>query len=94
MKKSYELTVGGRLGPGPEDCKEASVLNRIIRWSDSGIEYEADPRQVERFLEELELEGEGVKGVVTPGTRPLQHQVAADQTLGPDQHTRYRALAA
>ena len=46
-----------------------------VRWTDSGIEYEADPRQVERFLEEIELGGEGVTGVVTPSTKPLQHQV-------------------
>ena len=61
MRKHYELTVGGRLGPGPEDGREATVLNRVIRWTDKGIEYEADPRQVERFLEELELSSEGVK---------------------------------
>ena len=47
MRERYELTVGGRLGRGPSDDKEATVLNRVIRWTDSGIEYEADPRQVE-----------------------------------------------
>ena len=39
MRERYELTCGGRLGPGPDDCKEASILNRIIRWTTSGIEY-------------------------------------------------------
>ena len=43
MKDKYELTVSGRLGPGPSDSKEVSVLNRIIRWTSKGIEYEADP---------------------------------------------------
>ena len=37
MEKHYELTKGGRLGPGPKDTKEASVLNRIIRWTTKGI---------------------------------------------------------
>ena len=46
---------------------EGRLLNRVIRWTETGIEYEADPRQVERLLEEIELEGDGVKGVVTPG---------------------------
>ena len=50
MKNKYELTVGGRLGPGPNDDKEISVLNRIIRWTPKGIQYEADPRQVEKLL--------------------------------------------
>ena len=27
LKGFYELTVGGRLGPGPDDDKEARVLN-------------------------------------------------------------------
>ena len=61
-KSHYELTVGGRLGPGPTDDKEARVLNRIIRWTDNGLEYEADPRQAEKLFEEMELCGEGVKG--------------------------------
>ena len=54
MKQKYELTVGGRLGPGADDDKEISVLNRIIRWTCSGIEYEADPRQVEKLLRDIE----------------------------------------
>ena len=51
MEDHYELTVGGRLGAGANDDKEATVLNRVIRSTDTGIEYEADPRQVERLLE-------------------------------------------
>ena len=31
MRKHYELTVGGRLGCGPADTKEATVFNRVIR---------------------------------------------------------------
>ena len=50
MKNKYEFTVGGRLGPGPKDDKEISVLSRLIRWMPIGIQYEADPRQVEKFL--------------------------------------------
>ena len=73
MKAKYELTVGGRLGPGPNDAKEVSVLNRIIRWTARGIEYEADPRQVEKLLVEIELEG--ANGAATPGQKILAHQV-------------------
>ena len=53
LKENYELTVGGRLGPGAAYDKEARVLNRMIRWTSQGFEYEADPRQVEKLLEEL-----------------------------------------
>ena len=31
LRAQYELTVGGRLGPGPKDDKEGTVLNRVIR---------------------------------------------------------------
>ena len=71
--KSYELTVGGQLGPGPTDDKETIVFGRVIQWTETGIEYEADPRQVEKLVSELQLEGEAVKGVVTLGVKVLNH---------------------
>ena len=55
---------------------------------------EADPRQVERLLEELELDGDGIKGVVTPGVKVLAHQAQAEVALPASDHTRFRALAA
>ena len=64
MNARYELTVSGRLGPRPNDDKESSVLNRIVRWTPSGLECEADPRRVEKLLEELDLGGDGVKSFV------------------------------
>ena len=47
LKKQYELKEKYRLGPAPTDHKEAVILNRIVRWTDKGLEYEADPRQAE-----------------------------------------------
>ena len=38
-----------------------------------GIGYEADPRQVEKLLREIELEG--ASGDVTPSVKVLAHQV-------------------
>ena len=29
----YELRKGGRLGPGAEDAKELTVLNRVLRYT-------------------------------------------------------------
>ncbi len=43
ISNSYEITIGPRLGPGPQDEKEARALNRIIRWPDDCIDYAADP---------------------------------------------------
>ena len=69
LEKKYELKKGGRLGPGDSDCKELTILNRVIRWTPSGVEYEANPRQGERLLESLALDGDGCKGVATPGQK-------------------------
>ena len=50
LESRYELRKGGRIGPGPDDAKEGCVLNRVIRWTSEGLEYEADPRQAERLI--------------------------------------------
>ena len=44
LESRHELRKGGRVGPADEDAKEGRVLNRIIRWTEGGLEYEADPR--------------------------------------------------
>ena len=43
VAEHYEISVSPRLGPGPADAKEGRCLNRVIRWCDGHIEYEADP---------------------------------------------------
>ena len=57
ITEQYEVTIEPRLGPGPTDAKEGRALNRVIRWCEDRIEYEADPRQVERLVAECGLEG-------------------------------------
>ena len=80
LEGKYELRKGGRLGPADGDCKELTVLNRVIRWSEGGIEYEADPRQVERLIEGLHL-GEGCKSVATPGLKSVIEQLEKSHLL-------------
>ena len=46
------------------------MLNRAIRWTETGLEYEADPRQAERLLEGLGLD-EKCNRTATPGLRAL-----------------------
>ena len=53
MQKRYELTIGGRLGPGAIDDHEAKVLDRVVRWTASGVEYEADFRQAEGLISDV-----------------------------------------
>ena len=76
----YELSKGGRLGPGLEDDKEGLILNRVVRWTESGLEYEADPRQVEKLLKETGMY-EKTKKAATPGVKALPEQVLEDKPL-------------
>ena len=92
LAERYELKVGPRLGPAPEDAKEVTVLNRVLRWTDNGLELEADPRQGERLVQESGLEG--ANPVCTPGARASTAQVLNDEPLPERFHTAFRAAAA
>ena len=92
IQEHYELDRGPRLGPGPEDAKEGRVLNRVIRWGDGCIEYEADPRQIERLVAECGLEG--AKAVATPGVKPTFRKLEEDTELPSHLVTAFRSAAA
>ncbi len=92
LEGKYELEENARLGPGPGDDKRASVLNRVVRWTEEGLEYEADPRQAEQLVKDPRLEG--AKGVGTPGVKLNKEQVLSDKVLGRDKETPFRAVAA
>ena len=93
LEGKYELRKGGRLGPGDEDAKELTVLNRVLRYTPQGFEYEADPRQAEKLLEGLRLDS-GCNGAATPGLKPLIEQLEKDMPLPTGGHTEFRGLAA
>ena len=92
LAEEYELDIGPRLGPGPQDQKEGRVLNRVIRWLDDRIEYEADPRQVERLIAECGLEGSN--GVATPGVKATFKELEEDKPLPEHLNTAFRGAAA
>lgn len=92
LSKRYELKEEARLGPGKHDDKEGKVLNRIVRWTPEGVEYEADPRQGEKFVAGLNLGG--CRGVSTPGVKVAADNILADQGIPVSRHRLFRALAA
>ena len=65
----------------------------MIRWTATGVEYEADPRQGERLLEGLGLDN-GCKSSATPGIKPIVENLKDDKPLSAEAHTAFRALAA
>ena len=90
VENKYELRKGPRLGPGNDDAKEITVLNRVIRWTETGLEYEADPRQAERLLEGIGLD-DGCKVAATPGLKPLVEQLKEDVPLPASSFTDFGA---
>ena len=94
LEEFYELKEAARLGPAAEDDKEATVLNRVVRWTPQGLEMEADPRQAEKLLRDLKLDGEGVKTAASPGSKATREQLDGDAPLEASKCTPYRAVVA
>ncbi len=42
----YDIKVRAVLGPEPDDAKEARILNRVVRWEQDWITYDADEKHV------------------------------------------------
>lgn len=67
----------------PEEQTEARVLNRIVRVTTSGWEYELDQRQAEIIIQAMNLDG-------AKGTKETDSN---DQTLPLADATQFRAIA-
>ena len=89
MRKKYQIKMRGVLGPDRHDCKEITILNRILRWTPYGLEYEPDPRHAEIIVHEMCVESG--KPVNTPGAK---REGKDGEPLNPEQSTRYRGLVA
>ena len=92
IASEYEVKIHPRIGPGKQDAKEMRVLNRVITWHESHIEYEADPRQAERLVEECGLTGSNSMG--TPGSKSSFQEHEADKPLEAAMTTPFRGSAA
>ncbi|CAE7551092.1 unnamed protein product [Symbiodinium sp. CCMP2592] len=74
----------------PGVIHQISVLNRLVTWTQEGIEMEADPRHVDLVLEQLGLE-KGVS-VTTPLVKVKEEDM--DKTpLGTAEAALYRSIA-
>ena len=66
MRGSFLVKVVGKLGGDATDCKEVCILNRVLRWTDTGILYEADPLHAELLVKAL---AESKRQAGTPGVK-------------------------
>ena len=68
FEKKFEVTTTV-LGPEKAQALEVRILNRIIRWTESGIAYEPDPRQSEIAIKDLGLDADRTKAAGIPGIK-------------------------
>jgi len=90
MRKEFDCKVEGRLGGGPKDKKEVRILNRIMRYEEGVVTWEADPRHAEALIRDLRIEEAGK--VVTPGVKQTKEE--EEEELTEEETTRYRSCAA
>lgn len=65
--------------PSPRFTSAESILNRIVRWCVGGIEYEADPRHVEKLLRDMNMVG--CKDLSSPGVKLIAEDLAKESPL-------------
>ena len=81
------------IGTGTGEVREGRVLNRIIRVTEDGWEYEADQRHADILIDELGLKG--ANSVQTPCEEEKSWEREENQQgLEKSEETKYRALAA
>ena len=80
------------MGPEEGQKKEVKILSRIIRWTNEGLEYEADQRHADLLVKEMKVTES--KEVTTPIVS--QNIEKEEEDLEFDSHgaTQYRSIAA
>ena len=92
LKAAWMIEERGIFGP-PESrhlgtVQEMRHLNRILKWTDEGISYEADPRHVDIVVKALGVS----KAVTTPLVRePPDNVDVKDKMLSEQEATLYRS---
>ena len=80
-------------GQALQEGTEARLLNRIVRCTAEGWEWEPDQRHADLIIQELQLSG--ANGVTSPGesdTRDKMEELS--EALSASETTRFRALSA
>ena len=80
-----------KIGPEKDDEKELKVLNRILRYTKSGIEMEADLRHAEIIIQQLGLEN--AKALSVPSADEVKRP-DDEIKLNPEYTTQYKSTVA
>ena len=96
INEKFEVKFRGRLGPEDTDDKCIRILNRVVTWTDNGIEYEADQRHSDIIISKLGY-GKETNGVVTPGEKSDNQDIRREgdeDEMNKEDAKMYRALVA
>ena len=96
MKTKYELKLD-ILGPKWEDecTQEIRILNRVISWEDQGLTYEPDQRHAEKLVQDMGMTKANQVGTPFVPDGTVDGKVdTGTETMGEQEATRYRAIAA
>lgn len=93
MKSIYDIKMS-TLGPDEGQVNEVRLLNRVLRWTSAGLEYEADQRHAELIIKELGLEA--ARSVSSPYPAEGYPAVEVSKTVQGDsvESTKYRGICA
>jgi hypothetical protein len=88
----WDIKLRGILGGEDEDDKEATILGRKLRWTEFGIEYEADPKHAQLVIQEMGLgiDSRSVDSPIEKETLSEEGEVKLDKDLT----KRFRRVAA
>ena len=75
LSEAFELKIRGRLGEEEGCDKEIRILNRVVKITESGLEYEADPRHAELLVDSLGLQGKAPALTTGVKENPREDQV-------------------
>ena len=89
LEEKYKLKVQ-TLGTRKECVREIRVLNKVVRYTDAGIELEADPRHAEIVVRDLGLTDSKISKV--PGSKEPgddKHRLEDETTKGTEEEWRH-----
>ena len=80
MGSWFDIKLRAILGEDPEDDKEVTILGRIVRWANEGIEFEADPKHRLLIMETFGLK-EDSRGLVNNGEQIIKEEIGDDEDM-------------
>ena len=93
LKSWFDIKVRAILGSDGDDDEEVTILGRIVRWRDWGVEYEADPKHRNIVLEYFGFGGE-TKRLAYNGEKDDREEEWEKEHLQKEEATAFRGLAA